>query len=87
MERKGVMIALGILGATTWVFLQMMFPDSLGFQSGFVVIIATVVGIAFAAFYKRNQKQSPKSILRGRYAKGEITKDEYDKMKDNLEIE
>ena len=85
MQRKGIMIGLGVLGATTWVFLQMMFPDTVGFESGFLVIITTVVGIAFAAFYKRNQKPSPKSILRGRYARGEITKEEYDQMKEKLD--
>ncbi len=34
---------------------------------------------------QRNQKDSPMDILKKRYAKGEITKEEYDEMRKNLE--
>ena len=52
-----------------------------------VLVILGVVYIVQAAVRSRTgpeQKESPLDVLKKRYARGEITKEEYEKMKDDL---
>ena len=53
----------------------------------FLVIIGVIVYFIInrEKFIKRERDETPLEILKGRYAKGEITKQEYDKMKNDLE--
>lgn len=89
MGKIGIILGLAVLGAVSFVFAQFMVPFPMGFQIGIIVISATGIGIVIVAvlFYISKPNKSPKSILRTRYTKGEITKEEYDQMKNNLEKE
>lgn len=52
---------------------------------GLLVIIGIVYLIqAVARGPKKEDKETPIDILKKRYAKGEITKEEYDRMKEDL---
>ena len=72
-------IILIILGVVLFVPLQMILPFPFGLA---IPLILIIVGI-FASV-KGRQKKSPSAILQERYAKGEITKEEFDKMKEDL---
>ncbi len=72
-------IILIILGVVLFVPLQMILPFPFGLP---IPLILIIVGI-FASV-KSRQKKSPSAILQERYAKGEITKEEFDKMKEDL---
>ena len=76
----GIIVAIVI-----FVGLQMILPFPLGLYSVWVFVI--IFGIIFAviAYYKtKDGDKSPNAILKERYAKGEITKEEFDKMKEDL---
>mgnify|MGYP003886780837 CR=1 FL=1 len=58
----------------------------------FILIILPMVGIIFLLLYiviretsPAEREKTPKEILKERYAKGEITEEEYKKMKQELE--
>lgn len=66
----------------------------MGFGWIFMILfwILVILGIVFlvrliAGFQKNKQsRESPLDILKKRYAKGEITKEEFQKMKDDMMI-
>jgi len=68
----------------------MYLPFPYGLYLGTIVWIAisgVCIGIAFAVIKSTNEKgKSPLTILKERYAKGEVTKEEYEKMKKDLEF-
>ncbi|VAX27808.1 hypothetical protein MNBD_IGNAVI01-218 [hydrothermal vent metagenome] len=71
-----------------------MFGGGMWFSWLFWVIIIAVIVWVVIQFNNRNnqptnftnniEKETPLDILKKRYAKGEITKDEYDRMKNDL---
>ena len=72
-------IILIILGVVLFVPLQMILPFPFGLP---IPLILIIVGIFVSV--KGRQKKSPSAILQERYAKGEITKEEFDNMKEDL---
>lgn len=50
-----------------------------------VLIILAVIYIARAVSNGRQKEETALDILKKRYAKGEISKEEFEKMKDDLE--
>jgi putative membrane protein len=51
----------------------------------FLVLIIVGIGAAVQALSRKNrQEESSLEILKKRYAKGEITKEEFERMKDDL---
>lgn len=66
----------------------------MGFGWMFVVIfwVLVIIGIVYlitlaAGGKKRASEESPLDILKRRYAKGEITREEFEKMKEDLKKE
>ncbi len=64
-----------------------------GYGMGFIMIIFWVLVITAIVFLVRylargssryGQHETPLDILKKRYAKGEITKEQYDRMRDDL---
>jgi putative membrane protein len=64
-----------------------------GYGMGFVMVIFWVLVIIGAVYLVRylargslrhEQEEAPLDIIKKRYARGEITKDEYDRMKRDL---
>lgn len=90
--KRGGLIAGGVIGGgMVFVFLQMLLPFPYGLQWGLVlfsIIVGICIVVAFLAYKSDEQKQtgkSPLSILKERLAKGEITKEEYDRLKKEFE--
>lgn len=50
-----------------------------------VVIVFVGIWVAKSLSTGKSDNDSPEGILKKRYAKGEITKDEYDRMKRDLQ--
>ena len=94
MGYKGKRIALisgGIVGGMVIAaILQMLLPFPAGFFYGnisWAIIGSICIVIAFVVIKPEKPEygsQSPLSILKERYARGEITKEEYEKMKNDL---
>ncbi|NOX65653.1 MAG: SHOCT domain-containing protein [Chlorobi bacterium] len=70
-----------------------MFGGGMWFSWLFWIILIVVVVWAIIQFGNRNQptnitnnteRETPLDILKKRYAKGEITKEEYERMKNDL---
>ena len=64
-----------------------------GYGMGFLMIIfwvLVIIAIVYLVLYlgrgssRREPQETPLDILKKRYAKGEITKEKYDRMKDDL---
>jgi len=73
-------IILIIIGVVSAIPLQMMLPFPFGLGAVVIIIVAGIFVLR-----KRNQKKTPSlEILKERYAKGDITKEEFDKMKEDL---
>ena len=73
-------IILIIIGVGSAIPLQMMLPFPFGLGAVVIIIVAGIFVLR-----KRNQKKTPSlEILKERYAKGEITEEEFDKMKEDL---
>jgi putative membrane protein len=63
----------------------------MGFGWLFMIVfwVLVIIGIVYliqavARGSKKEDKETPIDILKKRYAKGEITKDEYDRIKEDL---
>jgi putative membrane protein len=64
------------------------------FGGGFFMLIVTIILLAFVAFIglkyfklkttDQGQTESPLDIIKGRYAKGEISKEQFDALKKDL---
>ena len=91
-----VLVNFGLgLGISIPIQMIFPFPYGLGFSWSIVIIASVLVVKHFAEEYNEkvnevntdkisNTSKSPMMILEERYAKGEITKEEFDKMKQDL---
>ena len=73
-------IILIILAFVLAIPIQMIFPFPWGLIVFFSIIIAGIITL----IKSRKKGSSNIDILKSRYAKGEITKEEFDKMKEDL---
>ena len=84
-KRIGYIVAGFFVGIIVAIPFQMLLPFPSGLYAGLVSVIVFTIIFAVIAYYKtQNSGKSPMSILEERYAKGEITKEEFDKMKEDL---
>jgi uncharacterized membrane protein len=73
-------IILIIIGIVSAIPLQMVLPFPFGLGAVVIIIVAGIFVLV-----KRDQKKTPSlDILKERYAKGDITKEEFDNMKEDL---
>jgi len=88
-KRIGLIFTGIVVGLIVILPIQMMLPFPSGLYVGLVVwiiVIAIFLVVAFVIVKSPNQKgKSPLAILKERYARGEITDEEYEKMKKGLE--
>lgn len=90
-KRAGLIIAGIVSSGIMFVFMGMLLPYPYGLLWGVPlcgIILAVFILLAFFAVKSEDSKQvgkSPLSILKERYAKGEITKEEFEQMKKDLE--
>ena len=71
-----ILLAVGLI---MFVPAQMIFPFPYGLG-----VVATLVIAGIFLIAKSRKKNSALDLLKERYAKGEIIKEEFDKMKDDL---
>lgn len=91
-----ILVNFGLgLGISIPIQMILPFPYGFGFSWPIVIIASVFVVKHFAEEYNKkingdnidnisNTSKSPMMILEERYAKGEITKEEFDKMKEDL---
>jgi len=85
VKRVGYIVAGFFVGIIVAIPFQMILPFPYGWGAGLISVIVFSIIFAVIAYYKtKNSGKSPHSILEERYAKGEITKEEFDKMKEDL---
>jgi putative membrane protein len=81
MHDSGMMEGMPMMGGVGWIFMLLLW--------GFAVvgIICTVQWLLSRGKSEKEDMphQLPLDILKSRYARGEITAEEYEKMKRNLE--
>jgi len=86
IKRVGYIVAGFFVGIIVAIPFQMMLPFPAGLYAIVVCVIIFTIIFAVIAYYKtKNSGKSPRSIIDERYAKGDITKEEFDDMKKNLE--
>ena len=84
-KRVGYIIAGFFVGIIVAIPFQIMLPFPAGLYAGLISVIIFSIIFAVIVYYKtKNGGKSPRSILEERYAKGEIPKEEFDKMKEDL---
>jgi len=87
-KRIGLILIGIVVGFIVSIPIQMFVPFPMGLYVGsvvWIIIIAIFLVIAFVLVKPSNGiGKSPFAILEERYAKGEITKEEFDKMKEDL---
>ncbi len=84
-KRFAIILAGIIFGIIVSEPLRKVIPYSLGlYVQVVVVIIFTIIFGVIGYFKTKNEGSSPISILEEKYAKGEITREEFVKMKDDL---
>ena len=84
-KRIGIIVAGIIVGFIVATPAQMLLPFPMGLYVGIVIwILVAIIFLVWAFVLTKSGGKSPRSILEERYAKGEITKEEFDKMKEDL---
>ena len=84
-KRIRIIVAGIIVGFILATPAQMLLPFPMGLYVGIVIwVLIAVIFLVWAFVLTKNEGKSPKAILEERYAKGEITKEEFDKMKEDL---
>ena len=85
VKRVGYIVAGFFIGIIVAIPFQMMLPFPAGLYGGLISVVTFTIIFAVIAYYKtKNSGKSPRSILDERYAKGDITKEEFDTMKEDL---
>ena len=85
IKRVGYIVAGFLVGLIVAIPFQMMLPFPAGLYAALVCVIVFTLIFSVIVYYKtKDGGKSPRSILEERYAKGEITKEEFDKMKEDL---
>ena len=88
-KRIGLIIIGIVVGFIVTIPIQMLATFPWGLYVGvlvWIIIIAIFLVVAFLLVKPSSgTEKSPLSILEERYAKGQITKDEFEKMKKDLE--
>ena len=85
IKRVAIIIAGFFVGIIVAVPFQLILPFPGGLYAFVVCVIVFTTIFAVIAYYKTvNYGKSPRAILDERYAKGEITKEEFDKIKQDL---
>ena len=84
-KRFAIILAGIIFGIIVSEPLRKIIPHPLGlYVQVVVVIIFTIIFGVIGYFKTKNKDDSPIFILEEKYAKGEISKEEFDKMKKDL---
>jgi len=84
-KRFAIILAGIIFGIIVSEPVRKVIPYPLGFYAQVVVVIIFTIIFGVIGYFKtKNEDISPISILEEKYAKGEITKEEFDKMKEDL---
>ncbi len=85
-KRIRIIVAGIIIGFIVTTPAQMLLPFPMGLYVGVVIwILIAIIFLVWAFVITKDSGKSPKAILEERYAKGEITKEEFDKMKGDLD--
>jgi len=86
IKRFAIILAGIIFGIIVSEPLRKVIPYPLGLYAQVVVVIIFTIIFGVIGYFKtKNEGSSPISILEEKYAKGEITREEFDKMKDDLD--
>jgi len=84
-KRIKIIVVGIIIGFIFAIPIQLLLPFPMGLYVGLVFwVLIAVIFLVWAFVLTKDSGKSPKSILEERYAKGEITKEEFDKMKEDL---
>ncbi len=85
-KRFAIILAGIIFGIIVSEPLRKVIPYSLGLYAQVVVVIIFTIIFGVIGYFKtKNEGNSPIFIIEEKYAKGEITREEFDKMKDDLD--
>jgi len=85
-KRLAIVLAGIIFGIIVSEPLRKVIPYPLGLYAQVVVVIIFTIIFGVIGYFKtKNEGNSPISIMEEKYAKGEITREEFDKMKDDLD--